>query len=284
MASDWIKMRTDLYRDPKVSVIADELMDPEGRLARYVSQYCQCDMSVTRNVTRNAVVGALVAVWGVMRQRGKRRDDDLVCAGVTPQVLDDIADLPGFGSAMESAGWVIESLEGIEFPNFFEENNVDPSEKKSASAAERQRKYRERQKTFNSDGDSDVTRDVTVTHREEKRREEVLTTTSESADSNRCPVNKIIDAYKANATSLVQPRIITDATKAAIAARWRQSEKHQSIEFWQDFFAHCEASDFLAGRANGRNGGKPFRADLDWTVKAGNFAKIINGNYHGDTV
>lgn len=26
MAGDWIKMRTDLYRDPKVSLIADALM------------------------------------------------------------------------------------------------------------------------------------------------------------------------------------------------------------------------------------------------------------------
>jgi hypothetical protein len=73
---------------------------------------------------------------------------------------------------MESAGWVIESPEGIEFPNFFEENNVDPSEKKSASAAERQRRYRERRKSHIRDSDSYVTRDVTVTPREEKRREE----------------------------------------------------------------------------------------------------------------
>lgn len=187
MAADWIKMRTDLYRDPKISVIADELMDTEGRLARYVSQYCQRDMSVTRNVTRNAVVGALVAVWGVMRQRGKRRGDDLVCAGVTPRVLDDIADLPGFGSAMESAGWVIESPQGIEFPNFFEENNVDPSEKKSASAAERQRKYRERKKSLVCDGDSDVTRDVTVTPREEKRREEKESTKVDSKSKKFIP-------------------------------------------------------------------------------------------------
>ncbi len=206
MATDWIKMRTDLYRDPKVSVIADELMDPEGRLARYVSQYCQCDMSVTRNVTRNAVVGALVAVWGVMRQRGKRRDDDLVCIGVTPHVLDDIADLPGFGSAMESAGWVIESPEGIEFPNFFEENNVDPSERKSASAAERQRRYRERQKSRISDDDSDVTRDVTVTPREEKRREEITTGEGKPSPAQRTKADTDLSAWHDKPT----PQVFAD--------------------------------------------------------------------------
>lgn len=171
MAQDWIKMRVDLYRDPKVCVIADELMDREGSLSRYVNQNCQRDMTVTRNVTRNATVGALVTVWGVMRHRGKRRDNDLVCRGVRLAVIDDVCDLPGFGAAMAGGGWVVESEEGIVFPGFFDDYNVDPNEKKASSAAERQRRYRDR-KAKECDANRDVTRDVTVTHREEKRREE----------------------------------------------------------------------------------------------------------------
>jgi hypothetical protein len=175
MAGDWIKMRTDLYRHPKVSVIADCLMDMDGALAAFVDQNMQRDMTVTRNVMRNVTVGALVSVWGVMRQTGKRRDDDLICSGVTAAVLDDIADLPGFGAAMATAGWVIETPEGIEFPRFFEDHNVDPEAKALAANADRQRRFRERQKA-KRDAEitptSDVTSDVTVTHREEKSREE----------------------------------------------------------------------------------------------------------------
>lgn len=171
MASDWIKMRTDLYRDPKVCVIADLLMDPDGDLSRYVNQHCQRDMTVTRNVMRNVTVGSLVSVWGVMRVRGKCDGDDLVCNGVTTSVIDDIADLPGFGAAMVSVGWVVETPEGLVFPRFFEDYNVDPEASSKAKAAERQARYRERQKA-KSDASSDVTRDVTVTHREEKSREE----------------------------------------------------------------------------------------------------------------
>lgn len=173
MAGDWIKMRVDLYRDPKVCVMADELLNADGDLARYVDQNTQSHMSVTRNVTRNATVGALVTVWGVMRHRGKRDGDDLVCRGASLMVLDDIADLPGFGAAMESVGWVEEKGNDIVFPSFFEEYNVDPQDKKNASSAERQRRYRENLKAksnANSNGNGDVTRDVTVTHREEKRR------------------------------------------------------------------------------------------------------------------
>ena len=179
MASDWIKMRSDIYRDPKVSVIAESLMSHDGDLARYVNQMCKRDMAVTRNVMRNVTVGALVSIWGVMRMRGKRNSDDLVCAGVTVSVLDDIADLPGIGSAMEHAGWVVQDDNGITLPNFFEGYNVDPAEKSDSTNAERQRRYRERKAALargeSADGGRDernVTRDVTVTPREEKRREE----------------------------------------------------------------------------------------------------------------
>lgn len=175
MSSDWIKMRTDLYRDPKVCVMADLLMQSEGDLGRHVNQNKQHDMCVTRNVMRNATVGALLSVWGVMRMRGKSERSDLVCRGVTISVIDDIADMPGFGAAMESVGWAVYTGEGVAFPRFFEDHNVDPEASAKSKSAERQKRFRDRQKG-NSDANSDVTRnvtrDVTVTHREEKSREE----------------------------------------------------------------------------------------------------------------
>lgn len=165
MALDWIKMRTDLYRDPKVCMIADHLMDVGGELARYVGQNCQRQMSVTRNVMRNVTVGALLTLWGVLRHTGKRDNDDLVVRGATLSVIDDITDLPGFGSAMKSVGWAIEIEKGIVFPRFFEEYNVEPSENEKQKNAERQRRYREKRNAL---------RNVTVTSRSntEKRREE----------------------------------------------------------------------------------------------------------------
>ena len=56
MAGDWIKMRTDLYRDPKVSLIADALMAPGSELSRYVTNNCQREMTVTRNVMRLSLI------------------------------------------------------------------------------------------------------------------------------------------------------------------------------------------------------------------------------------
>lgn len=192
MASDWIKMRTDLYRDPKVCVMADLLMSDDGELARYVSQNMQRDITVTRNVMRNVTVGALVSVWGVLRHRGKRVEGDLLVKACTLSVIDDVADLPGFGAAMESVGWAVETEDGIVFPRFFDEFNVDPEDDAKKKNAERQRRYRENKKQENNDK-----RDVTVTSesnvREEKRRE---------VNNKKKNASQLPDDFALNETSL----------------------------------------------------------------------------------
>jgi hypothetical protein len=178
MADDWIKMRTDLYRDPKVCVIADMLMDSDSDLSRHISQITQRNMTITRNVMRNVTVGALVSVWGVLRHRGKRIGDDLVVKGCNCLVIDDVSDVPGFGLAMFSVKWVEEVGDDLVFPRFFEEFNVDPTHDSKAKNAERQRRYRENK--------SNATRNVTVTSqsnaREEKRREENITNIAQAFD------------------------------------------------------------------------------------------------------
>lgn len=171
MQADWIKMRTDLYRDPKVIGMADRLMQGGGQLARHVNQFCQRDMAVTRNVTRCAVVGGLVAVWGVLRHRGTRVGDDLLVPNCSDAVLDDIADVPGFGEAMCSVGWAVETEDGVILPKFFGDLNAEPIK---SSGAERQKRYRDRLRNgdVTRDGNCDVTRPVTVTGEKRERREE----------------------------------------------------------------------------------------------------------------
>lgn len=176
MAADWIKMRTDLYRDPKVSIMADFLMNPAGQLARFVNQQRQRDMTVTRNVMRNVTVGALLAVWGVARQRGMRVGDDLRINGVTPAVLDDICELPGFGDAMEACGWLEEDGEGLVFPRFFAAHNADPRESDREKNRLRQQRFRESRRN--------VTRNVTSNVREEKRREKDISPPTPPRKSN----------------------------------------------------------------------------------------------------
>lgn len=269
MAGDWIKMRSDIYRDPRVCMIADSLMQPDGELAKFVNQNMQRDMTVTRNVMRNVTVGALVSVWGVMRVRGKRRNDDLEYANASIDVLDDVADIPGFGAAMRDAGWVECGNNGLIFRNFFNEYNTDPADVAKAKAAERQRKFREAHR--------DVTRNVPVTPREEKRREEknkdqkhLSVSAMPKAD---VPAEAILAAFRELLPGFPQPRKLDGDRKKKIIARWHEDPERQTLDWWRDYFGYVAKSDFLTGRTGW--GGCGF----DWLIAPTNMRKVIEGNY-----
>jgi hypothetical protein len=52
------------------------------------------------------------------------------------------------------------------------------------------------------------------------------------------------------------------------------------LEWWSGFFQHINTSKFLTGKVNSKDG-RAFVADLEWIIKPSNFAKIIEGKYHG---
>lgn len=277
MGLDWIKMRTDLYRDPKVCVMADILMDPSKDLGRYVDQNCQCEMAVTRNVMRNAVCGALISVWGVIRHQGHRNGDDLVVSGVTLSVVDDIADLPGFGYAMWQAGWVNdEQQEGLIFPKFFGDKNVDPAEESAKKNADRQKKFREARKQSNEN--SNVTRNVTVTHREEKRREEI----EKSINTHTEPQTEQLK-QQATEDSLTAHQLVVDTFNTVAQLKARLTPKRRKTiatrlrdKSW-DYVAACEKipeSTFLNG--GGKDG---WKITFDWFLKPDSVTRILEGEF-----
>lgn len=188
MVGDWIKMRTDLYRDPKVICMAESLMEVDGDLNRYVTNNALRDLSVTRNVMRNAVVGALVTVWGVLRHQGKRDGDSLRLSGCSLSVIDDIADLPGFGQSMLSVGWLVRDGKGLLFPRFFEENNIEPQADAKAKNAERQRRFREARKA-ESNAKSNELRNVTSNAKSNTREEREKEKSNNSLSVTGCEVS-----------------------------------------------------------------------------------------------
>lgn len=221
MADDWIKMRTDIYRDPKVSVMADILSAPGGSLGSFVSQNMQRDMCVTRNVTRNAVIGALVSVWGVARQRGTRRGDDLCIefqTTFTVEVIDDLADLPGFGLAMLGCGWLLETTKGLVFPRFFSKHNVDPDDYKREQDAARQRARRERDKQRDKSVTNSVTRHAKVAV--EKRRVEKSNTPPPTPAANpSAPAPEVLEPEWEAVAADLSGEGMGDARAACLGAR-----------------------------------------------------------------
>lgn len=187
MAGDWIKMRVWLKRDPKVLRMADILSCDRAFMdwmTDPVQRSCKSNVTehVTRNVTAALCVTGLLQVWGAAREQGIRNGDDLVVQHCDLSILDEIAEIPSFGYAMSQIGWAIESdSDSVIFPKFFADKQA-PSDRYRDSNAARQAKYREARKAksnVTSNGESNVTRNVTsnvtVTHREEKRREEINT-------------------------------------------------------------------------------------------------------------
>jgi hypothetical protein len=280
MAGDWIKMRTDLYRDPRVCVMAEILEDANGDLARYVNQNLQRDMTVTRNVMRNVTVGALVSVWGVMRHRGKREELDLVCRGSTLSVIDDIADLPGFGEAMADVGWAVVTEYGVVFPRFFEDYNVAPDGSSGNSNADRQRRYRERKKGETT-VTRDVTRDVTVTPREEKRREEKKE--QEPPVVPQGDEEALLTAYHSILPKCQHVSVLNDKRRKRIAAAVKlaksvcrdQGWPYEALNFWTAYFTECATDPWMRGDVPYRDNPK-WKQNLDLLLAEDRFAGVMD--------
>lgn len=113
MASNWIKMRTDLLTHPKVVRMASAL-----------------------NSDRLRIVGGLWAVWGIFDVHSEDGELD----GYTPAVVDEMLGFPGFADAMIAVGWLESSEEGLHVPRF-DEHNGQSAKRRSEDTA-RKRKER----------------------------------------------------------------------------------------------------------------------------------------------
>jgi hypothetical protein len=243
VAGDWIKMRVWLRRDPRVASIADFLalhrpfMDSISDPVR-----CHCSETayehVTSDVTRAITVVSLLEVWGVARERGDRDEDDLLLKHCDLSNLDDICGTPGFGEAMDYVSWATQETavdskgrkyQQVRFPKFFSDNE-SPDDRYRKQHAEAQARYRQK---VTSPVTSPVMSpaDITVTPREEKRRE-VKTHSSSVPDEGFLTFWKTYprrvakkDAIKAwlaiNPDELLRQRMLRAIAAQKLSPQWR---------------------------------------------------------------
>lgn len=123
MAGDWLKMRRDLQRHPKVVRMASAL-----------------------DADRFGVIGGLHAVWGVFDEHS----EDGTLEGYTPKAMDDAIGWPGFSAAMLSVHWLsFQEHEGLAVPEFDEHNGQ--SAKRRATETKRKRLEREAEERAQED-------------------------------------------------------------------------------------------------------------------------------------
>ena len=105
-----------------------------------------------------------------------------------------------------------------------------------------------------------------------------------------CDHEKVIELYHQHLPTLRRVEVWNDTRKGYLRQRWREVAEELSKEkeivasdvlnWFAEFFDHVGQSKFLTGRVNGKDG-RAFLADLEWILKPSNFAKIIEGKYHG---
>lgn len=106
-----------------------------------------------------------------------------------------------------------------------------------------------------------------------------------------CPHERIVALY--HELMPTSPRMLewNETRRGYLRARWRQkalpngktqgyTTVDDGLAYWRRFFLWCAESKFLTGQTDGRPGRPPFVADLEWLMKPGNFAKVIEGKYH----
>ena len=92
---------------------------------------------------------------------------------------------------------------------------------------------------------------------------------------NQVPFQAIVDLFNRILSELPTVQLVTETRKKHLKARWNTSDRTCCLEWWQSFFESIRGSDFLMGKTP-----KKFRTSFDWIIKAENFIKIIEGNYH----
>lgn len=145
------------------------------------------------------------------------------------------------------------------------------SEKNRAIAIEREAKRREK-----STVRAHIVNDPSPNHKPITNNQEPINNTYVETDVSTCPPcphKEIIEIYHRVLPEL--DKVITSLWKPnttrykSLQARWRESPKHQTLEFWERYFTEVKKSDWHMGRTSN------WKANLEWLVKQSNFIKMI---------
>lgn len=108
-----------------------------------------------------------------------------------------------------------------------------------------------------------------------------------------CPVGEIVNAFHDLMPLNPKVRVLDDARKKTIRARWREASlmaikpfgyatAADGLAAWKQFFEVCADSPFLTGRTKAREGHPPFVADIDFLMSPSGFKKCLENKYHRD--
>ena len=258
MAGDWIKMRSNLWDDPRV-----------GRL---------CDLT---GAGEAGVVGALYWLWATADQH----TEDGTMPGMSSAHIDRKTGVKGIGAALVSVGWITEEDSGLSIARF-EEHNGESAKRRSVDAKRKANVRKDSDKTRTDDGQvADLLRRISELEKEkekEKIREELQTKTARK---------------RASPAALVSlPDLVADGVEEQHATDWLVARKSKGLPLtptaWADVKAEAIKARLSPGeaiKAAAGNGWAGFKAawmheparnapyQSAYELKAADAAKWIKG-------
>lgn len=265
MAGDWIPTSTNLVSKAEVVRIARD----SGR-------------------SRHEVVGLLVHFWSWVSEETSTGTIDGVFVGDLPDIIGGDS---AFWAAVESVGWVLDTVDGIEIPNA--DSWLTNGAKARLQKNKRQAEWR-RGATVDAcvdghvdahvDGDASTQAPTTEEKRREEKRKEEKREEGNPASSvdgsgetlfieqplpdEPKPFDQFVEAWNSQAERLGIPQCkkATESRKRAFRARWAD-------QFWRDHFR--EAIDRIPEDPSRLGSAKGWVANIDWFLVEGTVPQII---------
>lgn len=182
MAGDWIKMRGNLWDDPRVGALVDATDSSEA-----------------------AVVGGLYWLWATADQHS----EDGAMPGLTLRQIDRKTGIPGFAAALVAIGWITDHVEGVCISKFEEHNGA--SAKKRCQTAKRVANHTAKNADVTPSEEETNAQSVSgALAREEKRREDYSVPNGTDAAAASTPELTKAELWKAGKSLLAEQGMAKD--------------------------------------------------------------------------
>lgn len=277
MSAEWIKMRGNLWSDPRVARL--------------------CDLTDAAEAT---VVGGLYWLWATADQHSETG----FLVGLTVRQIDRKSGVPGLADALVAIGWISVDHRGVQISNFEDHNGS--SAKKRLMTAKRVAAHKAGNAAdvvvgavggdlvtlaLHQGNAASVSETLAVRDLEEEEEEgregkpsvarpAVAVPPTDGAERlPACPVAQLVELYHEVLPELPRCRLMPEDRSKAIKRRWswvltskkpdglkRAQTSAEGMAWFRSYFERARCSDHLMGRMARAPGHEGWQCDLDFLL------------------